>query len=76
MRGSDESYRWFLARYNPVRDDEGQIIRWYIACADIDDRKREEDCSRYRPSGRKFAMGSSGSPCNRRIYRATGEIQD
>jgi PAS domain S-box-containing protein len=43
MRASDGSYRWFLARYNPVHDDEGQIIRWYIACTDIDDRKRAEE---------------------------------
>jgi PAS domain S-box-containing protein len=43
MRASDGGYRWFLARYNPVRDDEGQIIRWYIACTDIDDRKRDEE---------------------------------
>src|SRR5262249_48376211 len=39
----DGSYRWFLARYNPVRDDEGQIIRWYIACTDIEDRKCAEE---------------------------------
>ena len=36
-------YRWFLARYNPLRDDQGQIIRWYVACTDIDDRKRAEE---------------------------------
>src|SRR6266404_425359 len=43
LRAADGSYRWFLARYNPVRDDQGQIIRWYVACTDIDDRKRIED---------------------------------
>jgi len=43
IRASDGSYRWFLARYNPVRDDEGQIIRWYIACTDIEDRKCAEE---------------------------------
>ena len=43
LRAANGSYRWFLARYNPVRDDEGQIIRWYVACTDIDDRKRAED---------------------------------
>jgi formate hydrogenlyase transcriptional activator len=43
LRGGDGSHRWFLARYNPVRDDEGQIIRWYVACTDIDDRKRAEE---------------------------------
>jgi PAS domain S-box-containing protein len=38
----DGSYRWFLARCNPVRDDQGQVKRWYLACTDIDDRKRAE----------------------------------
>jgi formate hydrogenlyase transcriptional activator len=36
-------YRWFLARYNPVRDDKGQVRRWYVACTDIEDRKRAEE---------------------------------
>jgi len=43
LRSADGSYRWFLARYNPLRDDQGQIIRWYVACTDIDDRKRIEE---------------------------------
>jgi PAS domain S-box-containing protein len=43
LRKGEGSYRWFLAQYNPVRDDNGQIIRWHVACTDIDDRKRAED---------------------------------
>ena len=43
VRRSDGTYRWFLARYNSVRDDDGQMIRSYIACTDIDDRKRAEE---------------------------------
>ena len=43
LRKADGSYRWFLARYNPVRDDKGQITRWYVACTDIEDRKRAEE---------------------------------
>src|SRR4029077_12073746 len=35
--------RWFLIRFNPLHDEEGQIKRWYIACTDIDDRKRAEE---------------------------------
>ena len=42
-RKGDGSYRWFLARYNPIRDDKGQVMRWYAACTDIEDRKRAED---------------------------------
>src|SRR5258706_451568 len=43
LRNSEGNYRWHLARYNPVRDDEGQILRWYVACTDIDDRRRAEE---------------------------------
>jgi PAS domain S-box-containing protein len=43
LRAGDGTYRWFLVRYNPLRDDEGQLLRWYIACTDIDDRKTAED---------------------------------
>src|SRR5258706_12030365 len=43
LRKSDGSYRWFLARYNPVLDDMGHVVRWYVACTDIEDRKRAEE---------------------------------
>src|SRR2546426_7461997 len=43
LRKGDGTYRWFLARLNPVRDDQGQIMRWYVACTDIDDRKTAEE---------------------------------
>ena len=40
LRKGDGSYRRFLARCNPVRDDKGQITRWYVACTDIDESSR------------------------------------
>jgi PAS domain S-box-containing protein len=43
VRRYDGIYRWFLARYNPVHDDAGNIMRWYVACTDIEDRKRSEE---------------------------------
>jgi PAS domain S-box-containing protein len=43
LRAGDGTYRWFLVRYNPLRDDQGQVVRWYIAGTDIEDRKRDED---------------------------------
>src|SRR5690242_7909916 len=43
LRKGDGTYRWFLVRYNPLHDDQGQLIRWYLACTDIDDRRRVED---------------------------------
>jgi len=36
-------YRWHLTQYNPLKDEDGQIIRWYGTATDIDDRKRAEE---------------------------------
>ena len=46
LRRRDGSYRWFLTRLNPLRDEQGQITRWYITGADIEDRKQAEDTLR------------------------------
>ena len=43
IRGGDGTYRWFLARYKPLCDTQGQPIRWYVACTDIEDRKKAEE---------------------------------
>jgi formate hydrogenlyase transcriptional activator len=40
--GKDGKYRWFLIRYNPLKDEQGRIIRWYATATDIDNRKVAE----------------------------------
>src|SRR6266481_3033845 len=42
LRRYDGEYRWFLFRAEPVRDNHGNIFKWYGANTDIDDRKRAE----------------------------------
>lgn len=42
IRRKDGQYRWFLNRYNPLRDEQGNIVRWYAAGTDIEDRKQAE----------------------------------
>jgi formate hydrogenlyase transcriptional activator len=41
-RRHDGQYRWFLIRYNPLKDEQDRIIRWYATGMDIEDRKRAE----------------------------------
>jgi len=36
-------YRWQLVQYNPLKDESGEIIRWYVTSTDIDDRKKTEE---------------------------------
>src|SRR3989449_8206414 len=42
----DGQYRWLLILYNPFRDEQGRLVRWYATGTDIDDRKRAEDRTR------------------------------
>jgi PAS domain S-box-containing protein len=43
FRHSDGQYRWHLDRGVPLRDEDGNIIRWYGVVTDIEDRKCAED---------------------------------
>jgi formate hydrogenlyase transcriptional activator len=45
-RRKDGQYRWFLNRWNPFRDEQGRLTRWYSTGTDIDDRRRSEDRAR------------------------------
>jgi PAS domain S-box-containing protein len=48
IRRSDGSYRWFLIRANPLRDESGNVLKWYGTCIDIEDRRRGEETLRAR----------------------------
>jgi PAS domain S-box-containing protein len=40
--GQTGTYRWFLARGTPVRDEGGQIVKWFGTNTDIEDQKQAE----------------------------------
>jgi PAS domain S-box-containing protein len=42
LQRKDGTYRWFLFRYSPLRDEKGRLRRWYVAGTDIEDRKQAE----------------------------------
>ena len=41
-RAADGEYRWFLVRGVPLRDQHGNIVKWYGTLTDIEDRKCAE----------------------------------
>ena len=43
LRRFDGEYRWFLFRGVPLRDEGGNIVKWYGSSTDIEDRKRAEE---------------------------------
>jgi PAS domain S-box-containing protein len=42
LRRADGEYRWHFVRRVPLRDEKGQVIRWYGVGHDIEDQKRAE----------------------------------
>lgn len=54
LRGADGTYRWFLRRSLPFRDNQGNIARWYSVCTDIHDRRVAEE--KLRESERQLRL--------------------
>jgi PAS domain S-box-containing protein len=43
LLGKDGTYRWFLIHRNALLDGRGDLLRWYVAATDIEDRKQAEE---------------------------------
>lgn len=67
LRRFDGAYRWFLFRVNPLRNESGDIIKWYGISIDIDDRKRAEERLRrseaFLAEGQRTSLTGSFSWC-------------
>ena len=53
LRRFDGEYRWFLFEAQPMRDEAGNIVKWYGSATDIEDRKRPR--SRFARASSAFA---------------------
>src|SRR6266566_238322 len=63
LRCADGQYRWHLQRGVPLRDEDGNILKWYGVLTDIEERKRAEEAlqhnEHYLVEGQRLAhMGS------------------
>ena len=43
LRSKDGEYRWFLSRAQPIRDDAGNIVRWFGTNTDITETRQAEE---------------------------------
>ena len=60
LRRFDGEYRWFLFRYEPLRDEAGNVVNWYGTNTDIDDLKRAEQ--KLRESEEEFHKMTDAIP--------------
>ena len=64
VRARDGIYRWFKTRGVPIRDDAGEIVKWFGTCTDVTDLKRAEEALARARSGSAAhsSMRPSASP--------------
>jgi PAS domain S-box-containing protein len=60
LRHHSGTYRWVLGRARPVRDPDGNVLRWYGTCTDIDDLKGAEEA--LRESQARFQAMADSAP--------------
>jgi PAS domain S-box-containing protein len=78
MRGRDGSYRWFLARAVPLRDEDGEATCWFGASTDIEDQRRVVQALRVSEQRASLAMDLakvSTWSWNPRDNRITGDAR-
>jgi PAS domain S-box-containing protein len=46
LRRSDGAYRWFLSRGFPIRQADGEVVRWCVLLTDIDEQKHATEALR------------------------------
>jgi PAS domain S-box-containing protein len=73
VRHRDGQYRWLLVQYNPLRNERGEVIRWYATGTDIDQRKRAEDTLRSNEQSLRLILDSI--PGFVSTFNATGEVE-
>jgi PAS domain S-box-containing protein len=42
LRAREGHFRWFLSRAMPVRDEQGNVIRWFGTNTDVEEQRRQE----------------------------------
>ncbi len=81
LRRFDGEYRWFLFEAEPLRDESGNIVKWYGSSTDIEDRKRAEVALRESEQRfRDYAETASDwfweSGPDRRVTRISEHVSD
>ena len=68
LRGKDGSYRWFLGRAKPIRDAEGEIIKWFGTCTDIESQKQNQQVLQGQVEERTEQLADISDRLQRELY--------
>jgi PAS domain S-box-containing protein len=71
MRHADGAYRWVDTRAEPLRNQSGAIVQWYVVSLDIDDEMRAQEA--IRQSERRLQQMIDAVPVYILSFTAEGE---
>ena len=58
LRRFDGEFRWFLFRASPLRNESGQVVKWYGTNTDLEERKRAEEALRSNEQSLRLIVDS------------------
>ncbi|MGC2109931.1 MAG: PAS domain-containing protein [Candidatus Korobacteraceae bacterium] len=61
LRGRDDVFRWFLTRAIPVRNSEGEVVRWFGTNTDVDELRQAQQALRLSQETLNAAIAASRS---------------
>ena len=64
LRSRDGEYRWFLSRAAPIRDSDGNVIRWFGTNTDVTEQKQSQE-----------ALQQAREQLEQRVAERTAELQ-
>jgi PAS domain S-box-containing protein len=72
LRGKDGAYRWFLSRAVPIRDEAGNITRWFGTNTDITEQRQLEGALHRQ----NLALKRSNEDLSRFAFVASHDLQE
>ncbi|WP_445502324.1 bifunctional diguanylate cyclase/phosphodiesterase [Microvirga sp. G4-2] len=79
-RASDDTYRWFIVRGQPLRNEAGEIEQWFGIAMDIHERKQSEEALRDSEERLQLALKAAHmvawefNPTTRRTKRSENSL--
>jgi diguanylate cyclase (GGDEF)-like protein/PAS domain S-box-containing protein len=71
LLGKDGTYRWFVSRSKPIRNAQGEIVKWFGMCTDIENQKQSQQILEGQVQERTAELAEVSTRLHRELYFQT-----